>query len=321
MVTGSGFIEQGRGKISPVRCSQSLMPVCRNAMEYLGFHQPCDLDNELLGAPLPAEDCSSAGLRGPKDGGGHAKAPLNPCRRAACPKKTAWGGDVDEARKPDKGKIRVLICDDHTLFRAGLKAILGDDPMIEVVGEAADGRQAVQNALRLRPDIVLMDTSLPLMAGYEALRRITKVNRNIKILVLTMYSEEEIVGLSLNSGASGYILKDASAGQLIEAIHIVHEGGTYLSPRVAKHLVNLFVQSPARKETRYDTLSDREREILKLLADGYVVKDIASLLNLSVKTVEAHKYNLMRKLDIHNKTELIKYAIHKRLIESPTVRY
>lgn len=216
-------------------------------------------------------------------------------------------------------KMRVLICDDHTLFREGIKAILGADPAIEIVGEAADGRQAIESASQLHPDVVLMDVSMPNMIGYEAIRQIKKMDKKIRILVLTMYEEEEIIALCLNAGASGYILKDAPAVQLTEAIHIVHNGGNYLSPRAAKKVVDHFVAGSTPSETKYDTLSSREREILKLLADGLVVKEIASALNLSVKTVEAHKYNLMRKLDLHNKTELIKYALHKKLIEFPAV--
>jgi len=219
--------------------------------------------------------------------------------------------------RPAEKKVRILICDDHTLFREGIKAILSADPAIEIVGEAADGRQAVESALQLRPDVVLMDVSMPLMVGYEALRRIVKVDKNIKILVLTMYEEEEIISVCLNAGASGYILKDAPAVQLISAIHILSQGGSYLSPVAAKRVVEHFVEGGAPQETRYDTLSDREREVLKLLADGHVVKEIASQLNLSVKTVDAHKYNLMRKLDLHNKTDLIKYALQKKLISFP----
>jgi len=232
-------------------------------------------------------------------------------------RRRAVSGKALKEMKESEPSLRVLICDDHTLFREGIKAILSSDPAIEIVGEAADGKQAVESALDLRPDVVLMDISMPSMVGYEALRRIVKVDKNIKILVLTMYEEEEIISLCLNAGASGYILKDAPAEQLISAIHILHQGGSYLSPVAAKKVVEHFVEGAAPQETRYDTLSDREREVLKLLADGHIVKEIAARLNLSVKTVDAHKYNLMRKLDIHNKTDLIKYALHKKLISFP----
>jgi two-component system response regulator NreC len=213
-----------------------------------------------------------------------------------------------------QAKMRVLLCDDHTMFREGIKALLHSDPTIEVVGEAGDGKEAVDKALDLRPDVVLMDISMPSMVGYEALRRITREDRKIKVLVLTMHEEEDFIGFCLNAGASGYIFKDALASQLIEAIHVLHEGGKYLSPKAAKKIVVHYNEGYSPSETRYDTLGNREREILKLLADGLTVKEIASLLKLSVKTVDVHKYNLMHKLDIHNKTELIKYALQKKLI-------
>jgi len=217
------------------------------------------------------------------------------------------------------GTVRLLICDDHTLFREGVKAILRADPSIEIVGEATDGKQAVESALRLRPDVVLMDVSMPALVGYEAVRRIAKVDKRIKMLVLTMYEEEEIISLCLNAGASGYILKDAPAAHLLEAIHALHEGGKYLSPLAMQTVVSQYVEGAPPHKTRYDTLSNREREILKLLADGLSVKDIASKLDLSLKTVDVHKYNLMRKLALHNRTELIKYALRRRLISFPAL--
>ena len=217
------------------------------------------------------------------------------------------------------GTVRLLLCDDHTLFREGIKAILRADPSIDVVGESTDGKQAVEDALRLRPDVVLMDVSMPALVGYEAVRRIVRVDKRIKILVLTMYEEEEIISLCLNAGASGYILKDAPAAQLLEAIHSLHKGGKYLSPVAMRTVVDQYVEGAPPPKTRYDTLSNREREILKLLADGLSVKDIASRLNLSLKTVDVHKYNLMRKLALHNRTDLIKYALRRKLIEFPSV--
>ncbi|MBI4460525.1 MAG: response regulator transcription factor [Acidobacteria bacterium] len=215
--------------------------------------------------------------------------------------------------------MRVLICDDHTLFREGVKAILSADGSIAVIGEAVDGQQAVENAGRLHPDVILMDISMPAMIGYEAIRRIIRNDKNAKILVLTMYEEEEIIGLCLNAGASGYVLKDAPAAQLIDAIHTVYAGGKYLSPRAMQKVVDQYIGGTAPPETRYDTLSNREREILKLLADGLSVKEIACRLDLSVKTVDVHKYNLMRKLDLHSQTDLIKYALRRKLITFPAV--
>jgi two-component system, NarL family, response regulator NreC len=216
-------------------------------------------------------------------------------------------------------KIRVLICDDHTLFREGIRAILATDPAIEIAGEAEDGRRAVEEAARCNPDVILMDVSMPALIGYEAVREIRQHQPGMKILVLTMYEEEDIIRRCLRAGASGYLVKDAPAAQLLEAVHTVHEGGQYLSPRVLKKVVIGYSADSKAPQTRYDTLSGREREVLKLLAEGHSVKEVAAKLNLSVKTAEAHKYNLMRKLDLHDKTELIKYALSKKLISFPAV--
>jgi two-component system response regulator NreC len=218
------------------------------------------------------------------------------------------------------GPIKVFICDDHALFRDGLKAILRDEADVEIVGEAKDGREGVDRVLAARPDVVLMDVEMPELNGFEATRRITTANRNIKVLILTMYQEEEVIARCLDAGASGYVLKDASSSQLVHAITTVHRGGRYLSPGALQHVVSHYVEGGERTGTRYDTLSPREREIFKLLADGLTVKEIAARLNISVKTVDVHKYNLMRKLDIHDRAGLIKYAIQKKLIHVPTLR-
>jgi len=217
-------------------------------------------------------------------------------------------------------KIRVFIADDHALFRDGLKAILRDEGDVEIVGEARDGREAVEGALRLKPDVVLMDVEMPDLGGFEATRRITEANRGIRVLILTMYQEEEVIARCLDAGASGYVLKDASASQLIHAIETVNRGGKYLSPAALQQVMTHYVSGGERTETRYDMLSPREREVLKLLADGLTVKEIAALLDLSIKTVDVHKYNLMRKLDIHDRAGLIKYAIQKKLIRVPTLK-
>jgi DNA-binding NarL/FixJ family response regulator len=224
-----------------------------------------------------------------------------------------------EGNEPNR-KHTVLICDDHTLFREGIRAILSSDPTIEVVGEARDGKQATEEAERLRPDLVLMDVSMPVLIGFEAIRKIVQPGVRSRILVLTMYEEEEVIRRCLKAGASGYILKDAPAAELLEAVHTVCDGGQYFSPRVLQKVVSEYVTAEGvSPETRYDTLSAREREVLRLLAEGRSVKEVASLLNLSVKTAEAHKYNLMRKLDLHDRTELIKYALGRKLITIPTL--
>jgi two-component system response regulator NreC len=219
-----------------------------------------------------------------------------------------------------KGKIKVLLCDDHTLFREGIKAILKDETSIEIVGEAADGRQAVAKALELQPDVVLMDIAMPELSGFDATRRIVQANAQAKVLILTMYEEEEVINRCLSAGASGYVLKDAPRAHLIHAIDVVNKGGQYMSARALKKVVQQYVKGAKGAATGYERLSDREREVLQLLADGLALKEIATKLVLSVKTVDAHKTNLMRKLDLHDRSELIKYAIQRKLIRLPFVK-
>jgi two-component system response regulator NreC len=218
-----------------------------------------------------------------------------------------------------KERIKVLLCDDHTLFREGIKAILKDEASIEIVGEAADGRQAVAKAVQLRPDVVLMDIAMPDLSGFDATRRILQSNAKAKVIILTMYEEEEVINRCLAAGASGYVLKDAPRAHLIHAIEVVNKGGQYLSSRALKKVVKQYVKGAKSTATGYERLSDREREVLKLLADGLALKEIAVKLVLSVKTVDAHKTNLMRKLDLHDRSELIKYAIQRKLIRLPSV--
>jgi len=222
-----------------------------------------------------------------------------------------------------KQRIRLLLCDDHTLFREGIKAILKDEATIEIVGEAADGRQAVAKALQLRPDVVLMDIAMPDLSGFDATRRIlqnnAQNNAKAKVIILTMYEEEEVINRCLAAGASGYVLKDAPRAHLIHAIDVVNKGGQYMSSRALKKVVKQYVKGARNTATGYERLSDREREVLKLLADGLALKEIAVKLVLSVKTVDAHKTNLMRKLDLHDRSELIKYAIQRKLIRLPSV--
>jgi len=214
-------------------------------------------------------------------------------------------------------KIRVLLCDDHTLFREGITAILKDERSIEIVGEADNGREAVTKAQQLHPDVVLMDIAMPDLSGFEATRRILQANKKAKVLILTMYEEEEVITRCLNAGAAGYVLKDAPRAHLIHAIDVVNKGGQYLSSRALKKVVKQYVKGAQSTATGYERLSDREREVLKLLADGLALKEIAVRLVLSVKTVDAHKTNLMRKLDLHDRSELIKYAIQRKLIRLP----
>jgi two-component system response regulator NreC len=207
------------------------------------------------------------------------------------------------------------------LFREGIKAILKDEFSIEIVGEADNGRLAVALARELRPDIVLMDIAMPDLSGVQATHRILRANPKTKVLILTMYEEEEVITRCLDAGASGYVLKDAPRAHLIHAIDVVNRGGQYLSSRALKKVVKQYVKgAKSAPATGYERLSDREREVIKLLADGLSLKEIAVRLVLSVKTVDAHKTNLMRKLDLHDRSELLKYAIQRKLIRLPFLR-
>jgi two-component system response regulator NreC len=216
-------------------------------------------------------------------------------------------------------KIRILITDDHTLFRQGIKTLLGAESDLDIVGEAANGAEAVEKVTELRPDIVLMDIGMPGLSSFEATRQIKKARPDTKVLFLTMYDDEDYLVQCMEVGASGYVLKDSPAQQLLAALRDVYRGGSYLSPRMLSQLVDDFRSriKTAHRQPRFATLTAREKEILKLLAEGESVKEIAAGLNLSVKTVEAHKFNLMRKLDIHNKAHLVQYAIQKKIIKIP----
>ncbi len=221
-----------------------------------------------------------------------------------------------------RDKVKILLCDDHTLFREGIKAILKDEHSIEIISEAENGREAVAQARQLHPDIVLMDIAMPDLGGFEAAHRILKADPKTKVLMLTMYEEEEVITRCLDAGVSGYVLKDAPRAHLIHAIDVVNRGGQYLSSRALKKVVKQFVKTAKHTSgTSYERLSDREREVLKLLADGLTMKEVAVRLVLSVKTVDAHKTNLMRKLDLHDRSELIKYAIQRKLIRLPSLRH
>lgn len=216
-------------------------------------------------------------------------------------------------------KIRILLTDDHTLFRQGIRTLLSAEADLEIVGEAANGAEAVEKVTEFRPDIVLMDIGMPGLSSFEATRQIKKARPDTKILFLTMYDDEDYLVQCMEVGASGYVLKDSPAQQLLAALRDVYRGGSYLSPRMLSQLVDDFRSriKTANRQPRFATLTAREKEILKVLAEGQSVKEIAAGLNLSVKTVEAHKFNLMRKLDIHNKAHLVQYAIQKKIIKIP----
>jgi two-component system response regulator NreC len=213
-------------------------------------------------------------------------------------------------------KIRILLADDHTILREGIRSLIESEPDMSVIGEANDGHTAVKLASQLKPDIILMDLAMPLLNGLEATRQIKKQNPQAKILILTMHENEEYIRQVLVAGAMGYILKDAAARELLGAIRSVYKGEVVLSPAITRLVVSDYLRwgdiSPTEPS---DGLTDREREILQLIAEGYTNKQIAQILSISIKTVQAHRLNLMKKLDLHDRGELIKYAIQKKIID------
>lgn len=213
-------------------------------------------------------------------------------------------------------KIRLVLADDHTLLRDGIRALLDDQPDMAVVGEAEDGRQAVQSTHELRPEIVLMDIAMPLLNGLEATRQIKRDHPEIHVLVLTMHENEEYIHEVLAAGASGYVLKHAAASELVAAIRAVHRGEAVLSPAITRVVIQDYLRSEAAQPViASNELTPREREVLQLIAEGHTSKEIAEMLCLSVKTVQAHRTSLMQKLDLHDRGDLIKYAIQKKIIE------
>ncbi len=215
--------------------------------------------------------------------------------------------------------IRMVLVDNQTLFREGMKAVFALQSGLEVVGEAGDGVEAVRRCAESPPDIVLMDIGMAGLSSFEAARQIRKQRPQTRIVFLTMYEDEDYLVAALEVGAAGYVLKDASVSELIGAIREIHQGGSYLSPRMMTQLVNDFRSrvNSSRVMLRSDSLTAREKEVVKLVAEGNSVKEIAWILKLSVKTIEAHKFNLMRKLGIHNKAHLVQYAFQKRIVRLP----
>jgi two-component system, NarL family, response regulator NreC len=213
--------------------------------------------------------------------------------------------------------IRCLIVDDHALFREGLRRVLESEAGIEVVGEARDASEAIERTMFLKPDVILMDIGMPGLSSFEASRRITREMPGRRVIFLTMYEDEEYLLQCLDAGASGYILKDSPAPRLIGAVRDVSAGKKYLSPQVLGKLVDDFRSRSTSGVARGSTLTPREREVIKMLAEGNSVRQIAGILGLSIKTVEAHKFNLMRKLNIHNKAQLVTYAIQKKIVKMP----
>jgi two-component system, NarL family, response regulator NreC len=216
-------------------------------------------------------------------------------------------------------KIRVLLTDDHTLFRQGIRTLLLAEDDMEIAGEASSGAEAVELAAKARPDVALMDIGMPGMSSFEAARLIRKHRPETRIVFLSMYDDEEYLAECVEMGANGYILKDSPADQLVTAIREAHRGGSSLSPRMLSKLVDDF-RNPGASRLRgreRNTLTTREREILKMLAEGKSSKELAAEFKVSVKTIEVHKFNLMRKLNIHNRAQLVQYAIQRKLVKVP----
>jgi len=214
------------------------------------------------------------------------------------------------------GLIRILLADDHTVVRDGLRALLERECDMSVIAEAADGRESVRLAETEHPDIVVMDLAMPNMNGMEATRRILAGNARIGVVILSMHQDESYVLGSLKAGARGYLLKDSMRSEVLQAIRAVYQGRSFLTRKVARILQEDYVSRLQERglEDRYDLLSDREREILQMIAEGRSNKEVANLLNISLTTVETHRAHILQKLDIHSIPELILYAVRKGII-------
>jgi len=213
-------------------------------------------------------------------------------------------------------KIRILIADDHAIVRDGIRALLRLSGDMEVVGEAADGREAIDLCRRLAPDVILMDIAMPGLGGLEATLEIRKENPDVKILVLSQYEDREYVRRFLKTGVSGYILKKAAGSELTAGIRAVHRGGLVLDPTVAREVLKDQEAGgrPDDAADPYETLTDREKQVLKLVAEGRSNKEVAELLDISVKTAMSHRERVMQKLEVHSRTELIRFALRRGVI-------
>ena len=217
-----------------------------------------------------------------------------------------------------KAKHRIIIAEDHTILREGLRSLLSSDPDLEIVGEAQDGQEAIRCVEKLRPNLVLMDLSMPRMNGLDAIKEIKKRSTDTKILVLTVHKNEEYIVATLQAGADGYALKDSTHAELGIAIKNVLSGNHYISPGISGRVIEGYLEGrkPLKPISPFETLTQRERGILKMIAEGYKNKDIADYLCISVKTVEKHRANLMQKLDLHSVSALTAFALEKGLVTS-----
>ncbi len=214
-------------------------------------------------------------------------------------------------------KTRVLLVDDHTLVRQGLRRILESDPGIEIVGEAGNGRTAVELTAQLRPDVVVMDITLPELNGIEATRQITKRDANTRVLIVSMHADHASVRQSLKAGARGYVLKNAEDLELLKAVKVVYRGGSFFSPAVSKLVLVGYLGDTASRgfEDNLALLTGREREVLQLIAEGKTNKEIATDLSVSPNTVESHRQRMMERLDLHNTADLVRFAIRNKLVQ------
>jgi len=213
-------------------------------------------------------------------------------------------------------KVRIVIAEDHTILREGLRSLLSSNVNFEVVGEAGDGREAIRQVKKLKPDLILSDLSMPRMNGMEAIKEIKRESPATKILVLTVHRAEEYILATFRAGADGYLLKDSTHTELLMAVKKVLSGTHYISPEISEKVIEGYIEGKKslKSRTSWETLTQREREILKLIAEGYRNKEIAGDLCISVKTVEKHRANLMEKLDLHSIQALTTFAIEKGLV-------
>ena len=212
--------------------------------------------------------------------------------------------------------LRVLVADDHPVVRGGLRKILEAEAGAEIVGEAGDGRQAVRLAVDLRPDVAVIDIGMPLLNGIETTRQIVRHAPQVKVLILSMQSSEAFIIQAMRAGAKGYLLKDSIDVDLVRGIRAVSQGKSFFSPSVAKVMLDDYVRHMTEKgiTDRYESLSEREREVFQLIAEGKANKEIADLLFISVSTVETHRAHIMEKLDLHSAAEIVLYAVRKGVI-------
>lgn len=212
---------------------------------------------------------------------------------------------------------RILLADDHGIVRQGLRAVLSRDPSFEVVGESSDGREAVRLADTLQPDVVIMDISMPQLNGIEAAKQILKSSSRVSVIMLSMHSDETYIIRALSAGVKGYLLKESAEVDLVRAVQTVAQGKPFFSPAVTSALLEDYMRSMQQRNLKdsYDLLTEREQEVLQLLAEGKSNKEAAAVLDVSTNTIETHRTNLMQKLGLHNTAEIVLYAVRKKIIQ------